>query len=313
MFTIDARSDRIASVLDRVREGVDVAGRVTLIVTDPDLFPHAHSGESVQCCGRTVIHRPLRVWVDVAERLQLRLAVRGRRRDMGLVLELHALRRERKPWDGRANPTERYGTDTAFQSISKLDDPYFVIDLREAIGRVELPAQARVLVLGVNRGDEIELLRDCVEPRFVEWVGIDHCASVLAVARQRFPDAQMIEADINELSNLDIGQFDLVVSIDTLHSPGIDERALLRHLFQERLNVDGSMILGVPNCQYVDGQTIYGARTKNASQPELSLLIKSVAFFKKYLQQHKRRVFIAGKDQILITAIPYRARSIEEP
>ena len=62
-------------------------------------------------------------------------------------------------------------------------------------------------------------------------------------------------------------------------------------------------ILGFPNCRYQDGDTLYGARMKNFSQPELSLLIKDVSFYKKYLQQHRKKVFITGRHYILVTGV----------
>ncbi len=43
---------------------------------------------------------------------------------------------------------------------------------------------------------------------------------------------------------------------------------------------------------------------KNFTQPELGLLIKDVAFYRKYLQQHHKQVFVTGKHYLLVTAIP---------
>jgi hypothetical protein len=48
---------------------------------------------------------------------------------------------------------------------------------------------------------------------------------------------------------------------------------------------------------------MHGARTKNFSQPELGLLIRDIAFCRRYLQQHRRKVFVTGTHELLITAI----------
>ena len=45
---------------------------------------------------------------------------------------------------------------------------------------------------------------------------------------------------------------------------------------------------------------------KNFSQPELSLVIKEIAFYRRYLQQHRFQVFVTGKSYLLVTAVPRR-------
>ena len=194
--------------------------------------------------------------------------------------------------------TERYGTDTAFARISKLEDPDFLVDFADALARVG--PYRRVLDLGVNTGDELALL----DPT-AALVGIDHSASAIAVARERFPRAEFHVADVNALPPL--GEFDLVLSLNTLQSPTVDDRELLRRITQHHLAPRGAVILGVPNCRYVDGEVEYGARMKNFREVELGLLVKDVAFYRKYLQQHHRHVFVTGKHYILVTAVPIKS------
>jgi len=84
---------------------------------------------------------------------------------------------------------------------------------------------------------------------------------------------------------------------------GIDDREVIRQIVQHHLAPDGAVIIGFPNCRYVDGEVEYGTRMKNFRQPELGLLIKDVGFYRKYLQQHHRRVFVTGKNYLLITGV----------
>jgi hypothetical protein len=65
------------------------------------------------------------------------------------------------------------------------------------------------------------------------------------------------------------------------------------------------VIFGWPNCRYVDGEVEFGARVKNLRQPELGLVIKDIAFYRKYLSQHHRQVFVTGKHYLLVTAIAW--------
>ncbi|HUQ06335.1 MAG TPA: class I SAM-dependent methyltransferase [Kofleriaceae bacterium] len=282
------------------------AGERSFRVLDPDLGRGLHAGETVEREGVTYVHRPWRVWIDLAERLGMRMLT-PRRIDETLVeVRFEPLARtaaERVP-----DVTEKYGARSAFARISKHEDPGFVIDLAEALARVPLPTSPRVLDLGVNTGDELALVL-ALRPELrgaVDLVGVDHSASALQVARARFTGerARFIEADLARLATLDLGRFDLVISIGTLQSGALDDRALLRDLVQHNLAESGSVILGMPNCRYIDGEIEYGARVVNLREPEMGLLVKDVAFYRKYLQQHHRRVYVTGKHYLLVTATP---------
>lgn len=302
----------IAYVQARLAAG---ATTLRLRVLDPDLGAGRYPGERVQLDGREHLHRPLRVWVDLAERMGLRLGT-PQPDGEGLVrLELSVLDPAARwePGEGVA-VAEKYGAASGYQRISKLEDPGFVLDLADALERVGLGVGARVLDLGVNTGDELALMATLWPElgRSGSFVGVDHSESALAMARERLPDPRhcFVHSDLGQLPALDLGApFDLVVSIATFQSPGVDDRTLLRHLVQQRLAPGGSLILGVPNCRYLDGEVIYGARTKNFRQPELSLAIAGVAYYRRYLQQHRRRVFVTGKHTLLVTAVPWNQRA----
>ena len=125
-----------------------------------------------------------RRWVDLAERLRLRLA----------SVE-HGVATVRLSFDRLADAVLKtagdYSASSAFAQVNKLDDPRFILDLREAIERVG--SAARVLDLGVHRGDELVLLERYLPNASI--VAVDRDASALAVARSRFPRVQFVEAD----------------------------------------------------------------------------------------------------------------------
>ena len=286
------RDEPLRAIVAYVEAGAATGAVVELRVLDPDRGRGCYAGEQVD----GFVHRPWRVWVDLAERLGLRLAT-PRVVDTLVHLRFEPLRRDAAPAAGEG--TEKYGAASGFARVAKLEDPSFLIDLREALGRAHLGAAPRVLDLGVNTGDELELVYEVAPDAQV--VGVDHAASALAVARTRFPAATFLEADLAALGTLALGRFDLVLSIGTLQSAGLDDRALLRVLVQDHLAATGAVILGLPNCRYVDGEVAYGTRMKNFTQPELGLLVKDVAFYRKYLQQHHRQVFVTGKHYVFVT------------
>lgn len=306
VFRRESLLDIIAFVQAELAAG---AASLGFRVLDPDLGRGHYAGELVDLAGEPHVHRPLRVWVDLAERLGLRLLTP--RADAGLVqLRFERLAPHTRWQDAAPEPdglapahaaTERYGRGSAYARISKLEDPGFAIDLAEALGRARLGPQPRVLDLGVNAGDELALIVRSVPA--IELVGVDHSASALEVARARFPAFRFVEADVGALATLGLGTFDLVLALSLLQSPGIDDRALLRQIVQHHLAPRGAVILGLPNVRYRDGELEYGARMKNFRQPELGLLVKDVAFYRKYLQQHGRQVFVTGKHYVLVTGV----------
>ncbi len=310
IFTRESLVEIIAHARARLLAGEHA---LSFCVVDPDHGRGLYPGEMLDIDGAAYVHRPFRVWVELADRLGLRLLT-PRPASPPLV----ELRFERLDvtarWHADApraatDATEKYGAASGFARISKLEDPTFVIDFNEALARTRLGPAPRVLDLGVNTGDELALM---LAPgagvgEGASFVGIDHSASALAIARARFAAArvQLVEADLAALTTLDLGgRFDLVVSIGTLQSPGVDDRAVLHTLMRRHLAPTASIILGLPNCRYFDGEVQLGTRMKNFREPELGLLVKDAAYYRRYLQQHGRQVHVTGSRYVLVTGVP---------
>jgi Methyltransferase domain len=276
-------------------------GELRCEVLDPDRGRTRYAGELVTIDHDTYVHRPWRTWTELAERLGLRMCTPRAATAPRVELRFERLDRDAR-WrpPAGADATERYGAGSGFERIAKHEDPGFVIDLREAVARVGLAPGARVLELGVNTGDVLALV-DTFAPG-MRLAGVDHSTSALAVAHARFPAATLIEADLAHLP-AELGRFDLVVSVGTLQSGALDDRDLVRRVVQDHLEPHGAVIFGWPNCRYVDGEVEYGARIKNLREPELGLVVKDVAFYRKYLQQHRRHVYVTGKHYVLVTGV----------
>jgi len=292
-------------------EGGAGGSRVSFLAPDPDLGAAAYAGETVLVEGSAARHRGYRAWVDLAELLGCRmLTPRECPGDPGMVrLVFEKLDASDSFHDDHtADVTEKYGEASRFARIDKLEEPSFLLGLRGALRAVGVGPGSRVLDLGINAGDEFELLRGILGGdafASLELVGVDHCASAVAVAAARFraPAHRVLLHDINRLGDLDLGRFDLIMSVGTLHSPGIEDgNGLLMRLVQENLARPGALILGFPNCRWIGGEAVYGARTRNYSHPELSLLFKDVGFCRRYLQQHRFKVTVTGKSYVFITA-----------
>ncbi|AKF80596.1 hypothetical protein MFUL124B02_14230 [Myxococcus fulvus 124B02] len=296
-------------ILRHLKAGLTQAGRVRIEVPDPDLGAGRYPGERVGPEGG-LVHRPLRHWCDLAEGLGCRLLTPRGVEATHVALTFEALGAEASWHAGSARTEaavpaeERYGADSAFARVRKLEDAGFLLPWLEALGRVRLPAGARVLDLGVNRGDELDAFSWLDEVPDVSFVGVDHSASAIAQARARFPDSRHAfhVADLNALPAA-LGRFHLVVSVGTLQSPGVDDHALLRTLVQEHLESESTLVLGFPNSRFRDGEVVYGARVRNLRESDLSLLVKDLSFYRRYLHQHGFRTFLGGKLDLLLTAV----------
>ena len=293
------------------------ASAIELRVLDPEHGRGCFAGEWVERGDARHRHRPWRLWVELADRLGLRL---GTPRPVPGA-PLLTVRLERLAGPAQAGQAaevevrERYGAAAAFARLDKAEDPGFVLDLAEALARVQPGPGARVLALGCGAGAELALLMQLEAElgRTGSFVGVDHSPSALAAARARFDAAgaevtariTLIEVDLGDAAALRaLGRFDLVLAIAALQGSTVDDRAVLRGIVQDSLSPTGAVILAVPNCRYTDGELRHGARMKNFRQPELGLLFKDVAFYRKYLQQHRRTVYVTGRNYILVTAVP---------
>ncbi|MCP3143581.1 class I SAM-dependent methyltransferase [Pyxidicoccus xibeiensis] len=297
-------------VLRHLKEALG-AGTACIEVPDPDLGRGCYPGERVGPLGG-LVHRPLRSWCDLAEGLGCRLLTPRAVDDTHISLTFERLGAEASWHAGGASsaeveaPTreERYGAGSEFARVRKLEDAGFLLPWLEALGRIKLDAGARVLDLGVNRGDELAAFAWLEGMPDVTFVGVDHGASALAEARARFPDArhEFVLADLNALP-AGLGRFSLVLSVGTLQSPGVDDHALLRRLVQEHVEPRAAFVLGFPNSRFRDGEVVYGARVRNLREPDLSLLVKNLSFYRRYLHQHGFRTFLGGKYDLLLTAV----------
>jgi 2-polyprenyl-3-methyl-5-hydroxy-6-metoxy-1,4-benzoquinol methylase len=203
--------------------------------------------------------------------------------------------------------SEKYGVDSEFFNIDKTREFSFLYHYRQALKNIHVQNRKRVLNLGINKGDEFKVIKDlltCEEFNSKEFVGIDYSSSAIEYASKDFPESnvKLTCHDINKLEELNLGRFDLIISIGTLQSSNINFNTTFMSLYQNHLEKGGAIILGFPNCRWIDGEMIYGAKAPNYSFSELSLVLKDIHFCKKYLQQKKYRVMITGKDYLFLTA-----------
>ena len=249
-----------------------------------------------------------KAWVDLAHILYCKMLTPILKDDI-LLMKFQKLNTNISFHNESNNAEEKYGATSTFSTIDKNNQPAFLVHYLKALENVKVDTRIRILNLGVNSGEEFEVLKK-YSKNFdnLELVGIDYCSSAIQKAKKNFTDKNVVfkVGDINHLEELDLGKFDLIISIGTLQSTNLDFNKVFMNIVQNYLKTDGAMILGFPNCRWIDGEMIYGAMVKNYNFSELSLLYKDVNYCKKYLQQKKFRVTITGKDYIFLTATSIR-------
>ena len=286
----------------------DTQDEIFFSALNPDLTSGLYAGETLVIEGRTYTHHSLKAWSSLAELLGYRMLMP--KIQSGCLIMVHYQKLQSVSsfhTDTIEEMTEKYGSLSIFSRINKLEEPTFAWHYLHALQAVKLPHRKKILNLGINKGYEFWGIRQMLSAEdfaTLSLTGVDYSASAIQKARTvlPYPNVTLYCHDINALDSLHLPQQDLIISISTLQSPAINTKVLIMDLVQKSLTTKGALILGFPNARWHDGELIYGAKAPNYPYPEMSLLIKDIYWIKKYLQQHKFRVTITGKEYLFLTA-----------
>lgn len=294
----------IISTLQQKLQKLDIYDILEFEVLNPDLFDSVYSGTHVSIDNKNYIYRSLKAYTDLSELFKCKMLLPVLKSDKTALMRFKKLNTQ-DSFHKTTQGNEKYGTDSIFAQIHKNEEPAFLMPYVQALKNININKRPRILNLGVNSGDEFEIIKkEASNFKNFELIGIDYSQSAINEAKRKFKDTNItfIAHDINKLNELNLGEFDLIITIGTLQSSNIDFKLTFMNLIQNHLKRDGAIILGFPNCRWIDGEMIYGAKVKNYSFSELSLMIKDVHYCKKYLQQKKFKVTITGKNYLFLSA-----------
>ena len=280
---------------------------VDIEVLNPNIKDDIYAGERLQLNNQEFIYRSYKSWSDLAEILFCKLLIMKLEVTSVQIRFQKLNKTESFHNDINDEKNEKYGEDSTFFRINKNEEPSFLYAYMNALKNVKIEEKSNILNLGINKADEFEIIKKLVHEENLNQmnlVGIDYSSSAIEFAKNRFPDENFIfyNYDINKLEELNLKKCDLLISIGTLQSSGLNFKLLFMDLIQNYLEDKGSVILGFPNCRWINGEMIYGAKAANYSYSEQSVLYKDVYFCKKYLQQKKYRVTLTGKNYLFLTA-----------
>jgi hypothetical protein len=280
---------------------------ISFEVLDPDLGD-GYAGEMLDIEDETYIYRGYKSWTDLAELFMCKMMTPEKSTYPLVKLTFKKLETQSSfHIESQSSKEEKYGVNSNFAQIHKMEEPAFLYYYNQALQNVKINQRTSVLNLGINTGDEFSVIRNSLDTKTyanINLIGIDHSQTAIAYAKSCFPEENVTfhTHDINDLESLKLGRFDLLVSIGTLQSPSINFKPFFMSLVQNYLEKNAAIILGFPNSRWIGGEMIYGAKAPNYAMSEMSLLFNDVIFCKKYLQQHKYRVTLTGKQYIFLTA-----------
>ena len=295
--------------LEEVLTQIQLNGTITFRIPDPDGESGRDSGiQSADPEKTSQLYHGWKSWVNLAELLCCRILTPQRAKEGDIRMRFQKLDKTDSFHQAvLPDKREKYGTDSEFSAIRKNEEPTFLYAYKRALHQVKIEERKTILDLGINRGDEFDLIRKLVDGkswREMKLIGIDHSLSAIREAEKNFPEKSVTFHchDINRMDELTLPKADLIISIGTLQSPELNFKTLFMSLIQNYLEKEGAVILGFPNCRWIDGEMIYGAKAPNYPFSEMSLVVKDIYFCKKYLQQHRFRVTITGREYLFLTA-----------
>ena len=280
---------------------------ISIEVLNPNIKDNVYAGEKIKIEDKEFIYRSYKSWSDLAEILFCKMLVIHLYENT-VILKFQKLNKlDSFHNDLNDEKNEKYGENSTFFRINKNEEPFFLYAYSNALKNVKIEEKRNILNLGINKADEFDVIKKLVDEETLNQmnlVGIDYSKSAIEYSKTKFSEDNFVfyNHDINKLDELNLKKADLLISIGTLQSSSLNFKLLFMDLIQNYLEDKGSIILGFPNCRWINGEMIYGAKAANYSYSEQSVLYKDVYFCKKYLQQKKYRVTLTGKNYLFLTA-----------
>lgn len=275
-------------------------------VPHPDRFNCTIPGSREQLGTRdgswTGIYRPLSCWLSLAERLACRCFLPPPSDSDFLRLRLQ--KQAEGDLHSGHDPESKYGNAAAYWTLDKREWPDYVLDFQQAVRLMPQSSPLNVLELGCHRGDGYDLLRQSLPDCRLNYRGIDHAPSAIAHAKATYPQegAHFECADLRDVETLDLDRYDLILALGVLHTTSLNGKDLLMRLVRHHLNPQAMIVLTFPNCRLRDTGLSYGAKMKNFSESDLSVLVREVAFYRRYLHGKGFRTRLFGQHYWFLSA-----------
>ena len=150
-------------------------------------------------------------WVDLSQMVFCKMMTPQIDENNNLIMCYEKLNQEDSFHSENEDVEEKYGSSSTFATIDKNKQPAFLVHYLKALENVKLDTRIRVLNLGVNSGEEFEVIKKYSKNfENLELVGIDYCSSAIEEAKKNFDDENIsfLVGDINDLVNLSSSKYE---------------------------------------------------------------------------------------------------------
>ena len=163
---------------------------ICIEVLDPDLG-EGYAGEQIHIDGRTYLYRSYKSWIDLAELLMCKIMTPEKSTYPLVKLYFKKLEIQSSFHTEQQNlKEEKYGINSHFSQINKMEEPAFLYYYKQALQNAKLHQRRRVLNLGINTGDEFNIIKNTLDKQTykkINLVGIDHTKTAITYAAKNFP------------------------------------------------------------------------------------------------------------------------------
>ena len=135
-------------------------------------------------------------FVDLSQLYFMRLLTPIKKDKTTTLLRFQKLHRSSSFHNSDDESSEKYGTKSDYFTIDKTKELSFLYHYKKALEFVGIKSKKRVLNLGVNRGDEFDVIKNMFRDEefgTVEFVGIDYSASAIEYAKKEFSQHENVE------------------------------------------------------------------------------------------------------------------------
>ena len=154
--------DSMQDILSLLQETLHTNNVIIFNVLDPDIG-EGYAGNHIVIDNQTYIHRGYKTWTDLAELLMCKMCTPKEGEYPFVTLRFEKLETQNSfHLDTESPKEEKYGVNSHFSQINKMEEPAFLYYYQQALKNARLNEKTRILNLGINTGDEFSVIKNSI-------------------------------------------------------------------------------------------------------------------------------------------------------
>jgi len=154
----------ILTLLEAMVSSAEPKETIVFQIQNPDRDAQYYSGSQIDINGVPHRHHSWKAWGDLAELLYCRMLTPKPAGKDEVILYFQKLDRSDSFHQTKLqDKKEKYGADSHFSEIYKNEEPAFLFAYLRALHQVKIEDRRSILDLGINSGDEFDLIRTIVD------------------------------------------------------------------------------------------------------------------------------------------------------